>query len=116
MSSLPELLKNTIQHFLTDVELLFGNHIVSLIVYGSAATEEYVPKKSDVNILVVLDDVGIQNLRPVQQKISGCFRSIEGAKIFCRLRSYLSTCRKHDISSSDALELLFDGRMPDFDK
>jgi len=51
----------------------------------------------------------------VQKKISGCFRSLEGAKIFCRLRSYLSTCRKHNISSSDALELLFDGKLPDFD-
>ena len=50
----------------------------------------------------------------VQQKISGYFRSIEGAKIFCRVRSYLSTCRKHDVSMTDALELLFKGKMPDF--
>jgi transposase len=52
----------------------------------------------------------------VQQKISGCFRSMDGAKIFCRIRSYLSTCRKHGVKSSRALELLFNGKLPDFFK
>ena len=50
----------------------------------------------------------------VQQKISGCFRSMDGAHIFCRVRSYLSSCRKHGIKSSHALELLFNGKLPDF--
>ena len=50
----------------------------------------------------------------VQQKISGCFRSMDGAKIFCRVRSYLSTCRKHGVKITDALNLLFQGKMPDF--
>ena len=50
----------------------------------------------------------------VHQKISGCFRSQEGADIFCRVRSYLSTCRKNNISATAALELLFDGKLPDF--
>jgi transposase len=49
----------------------------------------------------------------VQQKISGCFRSIGGAQISCRVRSYLSTCRKQGVKSSHALDLLFNGKLPD---
>ena len=50
----------------------------------------------------------------VQQKISGCFRPFDGARIFCRVRGYLATCRKHGVSSSHALDCLFKGTLPDF--
>ena len=50
----------------------------------------------------------------LHQKISGCFRSPEGADTFCRVRSYLPTCRKNNVSASQALNLLFDGKLPDF--
>ena len=50
----------------------------------------------------------------VQQKISGCFRSFQGAQIFCRVRSYLSTCRKHGVAPTEALQTLFSGNLPDF--
>lgn len=50
----------------------------------------------------------------VQQKISGCFRSQKGADIFCRVRSYISTCCKNDMRASEALHLLFSGKLPDF--
>lgn len=50
----------------------------------------------------------------VQQKISGCFRSMLGAKMFCRIRSYISTSRKHGVSATEALTLLFQGKLPAF--
>ena len=50
----------------------------------------------------------------VQQKISGCFRSMDGAKIFCRIRGYVSTCRKNNLHASEALKILLEGKLPDF--
>ena len=50
----------------------------------------------------------------VQQKISGCFRSEEGAFIFCRVRAYLISCRNHGVGATEALEKLFKGKLPDF--
>lgn len=50
----------------------------------------------------------------VHQKISGCFRSFEGALIFCRVRSFLLTAQKHGVTATDALNTLFQGKLPDF--
>ena len=45
----------------------------------------------------------------VQQKISGCFRSWDGAQQFCRLRTYISTIRKQGFNVWEALGSLFEG-------
>jgi transposase len=50
----------------------------------------------------------------VQQKISGCFVSFETAKEHYIIKSYLSTCKKNGLSSSEAIEMLFNGKLPDF--
>lgn len=45
----------------------------------------------------------------VQQKISGGFRSIEGAQNFCRIRGYISTLRKQGPHVLSALQSVFAG-------
>lgn len=45
----------------------------------------------------------------VQQKISGTFRSWEGAEAFATVRSYLSTIRKRGINVMEAVVSIFSG-------
>ena len=45
----------------------------------------------------------------VQQKISGTFRSTEGASNFCRIRGYISTVKKNDVSVLESIRGAFVG-------
>jgi transposase len=45
----------------------------------------------------------------VRQKVSGCFRTMEGAAMFCRVRGYISTVRKQGENVLGALEGVFVG-------
>lgn len=70
-------------------------------------------------VLCFLDDLGVpftnnlaeRDLRmiKVQQKISGTFRSTQGATAFCVIRSYLSTMRKQGRSLLEAMAAVFAG-------
>ena len=46
----------------------------------------------------------------VKQKISGTFRSWDGAYAFCRIRGYISTARKNSVSVIQALTDTFEGK------
>jgi len=78
--------------------------------------EEDVLRFMEAEIVPFTNNRGENDIRmtKVQQKISGCFRSMDGAYIFCRIRGYLSTCRKQGMKPSEALSLLFSGELPDF--
>lgn len=78
--------------------------------------EDDVLRFMEVKIVDFTNNRGERDIRmmKVQQKISGCFRSMKGAKIHSRIKSYLSTCKKNGVGSREALELLFNGNLPDF--
>lgn len=44
------------------------------------------------------------------QKVSGCFRSLKGAETFSRIRGFISTLRKQNLSVLDNLQKVFEGK------
>jgi transposase len=46
----------------------------------------------------------------LRQKVSGCLRTLTGAKQFCAIRSYLATAAKHGKHFFDTLVMLAEGR------
>ena len=64
----------------------------------------------DFNIPIT-NNLSERNLRhtKVKQKVSGQYLSIENAKYFADIRTYLQTCRLHGITEFDALSRLTRG-------
>lgn len=48
----------------------------------------------------------------IKQKVSGCFRTPQGADVYCTIRSYLCTMRKQGFDLFEALVQTFNGSTP----
>lgn len=70
-------------------------------------------KDADVPFSNNMAEQDIRMLK-VHQKISGCFKNIERARFFCRIRSFLTTCRKQSLNAFSELELIMKGDPPSF--
>ncbi|MBN1894273.1 hypothetical protein JW906_07245, partial [bacterium] len=55
--------------FLAELKKAFDGQILSVILYGSAVTRDFNPRKSNLNFLVVLTDEGIGRIAGVQKRI-----------------------------------------------
>lgn len=74
-------------------------------------TEEYQRYMTDFSVPFD-NNQAERDLRMIktQQKVSGSWRTLSGARRFARIRSYISTVRKHGINPLTALRDLFVGR------
>lgn len=61
MTRYPATPEEIFPELIQDYQTLFADDLVAILLYGSAARGAYVPKKSDINILVVLTVSGIES-------------------------------------------------------
>ncbi len=59
MAKYPQKPEEIFHEFTEDAKKVFGDHLRSIILYGSGARGDYRPGKSDLNFLIVLTEEGI---------------------------------------------------------
>lgn len=53
----------TLDDLVAQLKLAYGESLRSVVLYGSAVAGEHIAKKSDYNVLVVVDSITVENLR-----------------------------------------------------
>lgn len=61
--------RQSFEKFVLDCRTLFGEDLVSVLLYGSAAGDEFQPDASDLNLAVVLRSAGADGLRRASRKL-----------------------------------------------
>ncbi len=88
---LPKAIEHELRMFCEAMLDRYWGKIRSLTVYGSVARHEYNPDRSDINLLIVMEDCSLEALRPALEPI-------HKARDGCRLTPFFLTPQDIDTS------------------
>ncbi|MBU1744025.1 MAG: hypothetical protein KJ649_03890 [Proteobacteria bacterium] len=89
MAKIPKKPEEIFSEITGDYRKIFGEDLISIILYGSGAGEDYIPGKSDLNLLITLTDRGIEGLDRALDTV-GRWRKRNVAIPLFMTRSYLT--------------------------
>jgi len=90
IDQLPESVGLKVRPYLEEMIELLGNNLITAAVYGSAVTGNYLEKSSDINLLLVCEDVDLGTLKKSLKLISKGIRKRIAAPLFFT-RRYIET-------------------------
>jgi len=90
MAGIPKKPGDIFEPLCADFEALYGDDLLSVILYGSCARGEYVPGKSDINFMLLLSENGITQLGKALKTVEKWRRSAVATPLLLT-RSYIET-------------------------
>ncbi len=78
------------EDIINDYKVIFDSDLLSIVLYGSAARGEYIPKKSDINFMIVLTEEGINSLSKAL-KTAGKWRKRKVSSPLFLTKAYIET-------------------------
>jgi hypothetical protein len=88
MGKIPRKPEEIFTEITQDYQQIFGAHLLSIVLYGSGAGEDYIPRKSDLNFLITLTDQGVDRLDRVLEMVARWRKRNVAIPLFMT-RSYL---------------------------
>jgi Nucleotidyltransferase domain. len=90
-----------VEEFVSDYRDLFGDDLISVVMYGSAVTHEYRPGISDINTVVVLKDYSIERMQKCLQIAKKWARRKVSVPFFMTKRFILSSLDSYPVEFLD---------------
>jgi hypothetical protein len=90
MAKIPHDPKEIFDEFTKDYQAVYGKELIAIFLYGSAASGNYVRKKSDINFLVVLTEEGIGQLQKSFKTVEKWYKRKVSTPLFLT-KSYIAS-------------------------
>lgn len=87
-----------------DIKEIFNQRLTSIILYGSAASDSYNPKTSDINLIVVLDTLQAVDLKNAFPVIKKWLKTKNPAPLFMDKQEWCNSIDVYSIEYSDIIE------------
>ena len=68
--SLPPKVKHMLEEFVLAMRKTYADGLISVVLYGSAASDEFYERRSNVNVMVILTDTGLHNISRSYQTVN----------------------------------------------
>ncbi|WAC08786.1 MAG: hypothetical protein OS130_06265 [Thermodesulfobacteriota bacterium] len=91
MPKIPARPQDIFESFVNDYQKTFGSDLLNVILYGSGARGEYIPKKSDINFLIILAENGMRLLSKAIPLVSQWHKQRVSTPIFLTPASIASS-------------------------
>ena len=90
MSKIPHDPKEIFDEITKDYQTVYGKELIAILLYGSAASGNYIRKKSDINFLIVLTEEGIGQLQKSFKTVEKWYKRRVSTPLFLT-KSYISS-------------------------
>jgi len=85
--NLSNKIKTDLENFCQGLRKIYGSNLLAVILYGSAASGEFIENRSDINILAVLEDTDLAVLK----KAGGLIKRFRNLKALFLSEDYIRT-------------------------